>query len=267
MKKFAIHGLPRSGTTWIGEIVNSSPSVKYGFQPLFSYHLRGFIGECSSKEDILSFFSKLRTTRDSFICQDFIRSQGKLPQFEKTSPTHVGYKEVRYHQVLPNILRKCDDIKLVLIERNPLAVISSWLEAPREFRSDLGWVANEEWRYALKKNLNRPEEYNGYERWKEATYLFRILASSYEDQVSIVRYEDLLKYPVQTVQKMFKFLELPYTEQTNKFLSKIEADEDPYSVNRSKNIDSKWESSLDQEIIDAVYRDLEGSILADLLPF
>ena len=37
MKNVAIFGVPRSGTSWLGQIFNSSPMVAYRFQPLFSY--------------------------------------------------------------------------------------------------------------------------------------------------------------------------------------------------------------------------------------
>ena len=45
----AIHGVPRSGTSWIGEIINSSPNVLYKFQPLFSYALKDFLTTFSKK--------------------------------------------------------------------------------------------------------------------------------------------------------------------------------------------------------------------------
>ena len=36
-----IHGAPRSGTTWLGQLFNSHPAVKYCYQPFFSHAFRG----------------------------------------------------------------------------------------------------------------------------------------------------------------------------------------------------------------------------------
>lgn len=265
MQKFAIHGLPRSGTTWIGEIFNSSPSVCYRYQPLFSYALKGYLSASSSSDEIDTFYDELLQSRDEFLLQTEARLRGRLPMFEKEDVTHVGYKEVRYHQILPNFLRRTSDVKFIFVLRNPLSVVNSWLNAPREFRADLGWVRSEEWRYALKKNLNRPEEFNGYDRWKEATMMFYYLARKYEGRVMLIRYDELLKEPIRWVRLMFDFLELQYTEQTEKFLVCAEGNsEDTYSVKRKGQTDDKWRTQLDAEIVESILEDIKGSPLESL---
>ena len=106
MIKLAIHGAPRSGTTWLGEIINSSPKVVYKFQPLFSYRFKSYLSACSSAEHIGEFFQLLSATNDLFCDQTQARSAGELPTFEKTtSPEIVAYKEVRYHNILHNLAR------------------------------------------------------------------------------------------------------------------------------------------------------------------
>lgn len=265
MNKFAIHGVPRSGSTWVGEIFNSSPSVCYRFQPLFSYALKGFLGESPSTEDVNEFYDELRTNEDEFLNQTTSRKNGKLPTFEKSKVTHVGYKEVRYHHILPSFIRRSKDVKFVLIQRNPFSVINSWLNAPREFRADLGWSRLEEWRYALKKNLNRPEEFNGYEKWKEASLLFHYLSKQYPDRVLILRYNELLNNPVPIVKLAFEFLKLDYTQQTQEFLcGSSKADVDAYSVVRSGQIDDKWKAELEPEIVEAISSDLKSCVLGGL---
>ena len=152
-KKVAVHGVPRSGTSWVGEILNSSPNTAYRFQPLFSYAHKAYLDNTSTKEDIAQFFSRLRNCDDDFTNQKAKRNSGDFPQFRKQKITHVIYKEVRYLNILFNLMRKTEDVLLISVIRNPLSVINSWLRAPREFRRDLGWSEIEEWRYALKKNL------------------------------------------------------------------------------------------------------------------
>lgn len=262
MQKFAIHGLPRSGSTWIGEIFNSSPNVCYRYQPLFSYQLKSYLGDSSSRESIYNFFDKLNLVEDDFLNQSVKRNQHKLPTFKKNEITHVCYKEVRYHNILPNMVSKAVDVKFIFIHRNPFSVIHSWLNAPREFRADLGWNPLEEWRYAKKKNLNRPEEFNGYEKWKEASLMFHHLAKQYPDRVKILRYDKLLENTVEHVHEIFDFVELDYTGQTDYFLRRKQVpDGDAYSVRRSRQTDDKWQTKLHPDIIETIQNDLAGSVL------
>ena len=217
-QKVSIHGVPRSGTSWVGEILNSSPNTTYRYQPLFSYAHKDYLNNGSSKEDIEQFFNRLRICDDDFTNQKVRRNSSDFPKFRKEQVTHVIYKEVRYNNILFNLIRKTEDLVLLAVIRNPLSVINSWLNAPRGFRHDLGWSELEEWRYALKKNLNRPEEFNGYEKWKEATSIFLQLKKVYSNRVYIIKYSDLLKQPHHEAKKIFNFLGLEFSEQTNKFL-------------------------------------------------
>lgn len=56
MHKIAIHSVPRSGSTWLGEILNSSANVKYCFQPLFSYKFKEFWMNVRPKMIYIIFF-------------------------------------------------------------------------------------------------------------------------------------------------------------------------------------------------------------------
>ena len=52
MKLIAIHSMPRSGSTWLGSIIDSHPHICYKHQPLFSYCLKGYLDETSDYEKI-----------------------------------------------------------------------------------------------------------------------------------------------------------------------------------------------------------------------
>ena len=45
MKRIAIHSVPRSGSSWLGQILNSSLKVCFRFQPLFSYAFKDYLNE------------------------------------------------------------------------------------------------------------------------------------------------------------------------------------------------------------------------------
>lgn len=267
LTRVAIHGVPRSGTSWIGEIVNSSPHTAYRYQPLFSYAHKSCLNGDSSREDIDRFFSRLIRCDDGFTNQITKRLSGDLPRFKKTRITHVAYKEVRYMNILFNLMEKTDDVRLCAVIRNPLSTISSWLRTPREFRRDLGWSALEEWRYAGKKNLNLSEEFNGYEKWKEAAHTFLDLKKAHGDRVHVIVYADILRSPGPETERLFEFLELPMTAQTKDFLRDSTTSEKngSYSVFRKHQSDEKWKADLPAEISRQIQEDLKGTDLERFL--
>ena len=262
-KRIAIHGAPRSGTTWVEEIFNSSPATICKYQPLFSHALKGRLSPDSSREEIDDFFAALESTPDEFMDRTLERAGGAFPVFKKGEATHVVYKEVRYHHVLVNLLARCPEVRLVACIRNPLSVISSWLRAPREFRADLGWREREEWRDAPNKNQGLPEEFNGYTRWKECTRIFLALAERHPGRVRLLEYRRLLERPEAEVRALFDFSELALTDQTLDFLARSSTESHPgaYSVFRSGQSDDRWRTELSPDIAREVMDDLHGSEL------
>ncbi len=265
MKKIAIHSVPRSGSSWLGQIFNSHPNVAYRFQPLFSYAFKDRLNENSSAEEIRKFFNDLLTTDDDFVLQ---RNDGKIakhvPQFFKSNViSHIVYKEVRYNHIIKNLLEKDNEIKVIGLVRNPFATINSWLRAPKEFRKDLGWNELEEWRFAPSKNQNKKEEFNGYEKWKEVAQLFLSLQNEFPDRFYLLKYNDLLIRTFETVEKIFAFSDLEVHKQTMDFLqeSKSKEDNDPYGVFKKIEKDEKWKTELDKRIVDAIKEDITDSKL------
>jgi len=254
MNKIAIHSVPRSGSSWLGEIVNSSPCVNYLYQPLFSYAFKAALSEHSTAADIDAFFDSISKTDDEFVLQSVDREHCRKPRFKKRRITHIAYKEVRYHHILENMLRAHPTVKVVGLVRNPLSVLASWYEAPREFRKDLGWTIEEEWRSAHRKNERKQEEYFGFKKWKEATLLFERLAETYGNRFFLITYARLLSDTEAAVSDLFAFLELEFGRQTQQFLVDSSAGEvdGAYSVFRDQASDDKWRGILPQRIINNV---------------
>ena len=61
--------MPRSGTSWIGQIVDSCPDVRYKMSPLFSYEFKNQIPEVASREQWERVFSGAYESQDDFINQ------------------------------------------------------------------------------------------------------------------------------------------------------------------------------------------------------
>lgn len=267
MLKIAIHSVPRSGSSWLGNIFNSQPSVVFKYQPLFSYTFKGYLTENSSDEYINFFFEKIANTENSFMDQGDEKARGIVPEFSKNEhPTHLCYKEVRYHNILENMVEKGNDIKFIFLIRNPLAVLYSWKNAPKEFKTEQGWNFDEEWQNAPSKNLNLPEEYNGYEKWKEASYLFLNLQKKYPKKVLVLEYDKLLQEPELTIQGAFNFVNLELHPQTVSFLKESTSKniDDSYSVFKIREEDTDWKN-LPEYIIEYVGQDLKGTPLEEYL--
>jgi hypothetical protein len=260
MHKIAIHSVPRSGSTWLGEILNSSINVKYCFQPLFSYKFKGFLDERSPKEDIDNFFSMLNDTDDEFICQNSQRAVGTLPNFEKLSfTTHVIYKEVRYHHILENLISEDNEIKLVLLIRNPIEVMNSWINAPKEF--DKSWNLDKELLNAGHKNQGRKENFYGLNAWIQTTKLFERLAKNHSQRVVLINYSSLQNNLIQTVRDLFGFCNLELTNSTNSFLNEsIEKKvSDTYSVFRGGK---QSQITLNDKLIEKIIKHVSDAELS-----
>lgn len=253
MQKVAIFGVPRSGTSWLGQIFNSSPNVAYRYQPIFAYSFEGSLSKNSSFKDIQKFYEDLLLTEDNFVCQKENISGNKTPEFNKTEITHLVWKEVRYLNIIENLIRQ-SSTKIVGIVRHPCGVLKSWMKAPREFEEE--WDIENEWQNAENKNEGNYEFY-GYERWLQATQMFLRLKRSYPDQFKIVIYESILVEPEPLIRELFKFIGLNFTIQTKSFLqqSTQTASDDPYDVFRKGKTGHEWQSELPSSIIDTILKD------------
>lgn len=239
MIPIAIFGAPRSGTTWLGQIFNSSVNTLYRYQPLFSYEFKNRLDENSSKHDINKFHSDLINSKSNFVLTNL--------EFKKDIITHLIWKEVRFHQIVKNLL-KHSIIKVVYLKRNPIEVLNSWYQAPREFNPN--WNIQDEWRYAPLKNNNKPEEFNGFEKWLEVNKIHHNNKLEFKERVYIVDYSDLTSNTIDCVKDIFEFCGLTYTKQTEDFIkaSINRHDNDSYSVYKSRKLDIKLPINIINEI-------------------
>ena len=261
MKKIGIFGTPRSGTSWLGHIFNSHPDVTLRFQPLFSYGHKGSLTPRSSAEEVRTFFEEILYTHDAFAMMTS-ETQRDYPVFQKTAqPTHIVFKETRYLHIIKNILAQCNEVKIIGIIRNPLAVLSSWVSAPKEFNPE--WDINSEWRLAPSKNQNKPEEFFGFDKWKESAEAFLRFKSQFPQQFLLVRYDELNRAPFDTTKRLFDFCGLNIEDQVQEFLiaSKSRHDPDPYSVFRAKANDAHWQDVLPEQITKKIMLELKNTPL------
>jgi hypothetical protein len=256
-----IHGVPRSGTSWLGQIIDSSPEVRFKFQPLFSYAFKDRIGIRSDLSEINKFFDEVYHYNDDFLDQKDQVKKGNYPTFDckDEEPEMLVLKEVRYHYLIPHLLQTTENTKTVVIVRHPCGSLNSWKNAPREFHPE--WNFLDEWRFAQSKNQFRPEEYFGFQRWLEFAKLALCMEKKYPERFKLVKYEELVSEPLKVTADIFRFCNLNLTKQTMDFLaaSTSTLQEDTYSVFRNNKDVDDWKASLDEEVINIIYKELTGT--------
>ena len=261
-----ITGIARSGTSWLGQIIDSSPDVAYRYQPIFSYAFKDAVNIESSTKDYEYFFDGIYNSADDFLLQTAQRKEGIYPTFEKkNNPKYLAFKTCRYQYLIVKMLKKIDNLKVIHIVRHPCGSINSWLKSPKEFPA--GSYPRKEWRFGTCKNEGRPEHFYGFYKWKEVTHLHLDLQDKYPDQVYIVKYEDLVDNPVLYTERIFDFTGLEYTKQTETFLNTCHSfhNQDVFSVFKTPDVKERWKSELDPYIANEIIDDITGTRLARFL--
>lgn len=260
-----IAGVARSGTSWIGQVFNSSPMVNYLFQPFFAYEFQGRVNEDSSASEFNLLFNEMRQTQTPFLTQQDKVDSGLYPKFTKDITQDIlVFKENRYQYLVPQIVRKIPEAGVLAVVRNPCAVLNSWRKNPKEF--PLGSDFFQEWRHGMCKNTG-PQDCFGYYRWKEAANQYLDLELQYPDRVKVLRYEDAVMNPIAVFQDVFSFFGLPFTTETLNFLSRSVSShsDDYYSVFKEASVADKWRSEMPHEIVEEIYSDLKGTRLSRYL--
>ena len=244
MRNIGLFSVPRSGSTWLGELINSSPEVSYKFQPNFAYSFKEELLENSTKLEIGKFFESLNETNDDFVNGRIsISGQQKNYNFKKSKTTTLCFKETHYLNIMERLL-EASPTKIIGLVRSPFSVINSWLNIPKEFSPE--WEISQEWKTANLKNKGLKTHFFGYDKWKEACFTFLKLKALYPNQFHLINYDDLLTHTTEEVEQLFKFIGITFTTQTANFItqSKSNQSDDAYSVFKKKANDFGWQSSL-----------------------
>lgn len=247
----AIFGCPRSGTSWLGQLFNASEHVAYRYQPLFSYEFKDWFGRHGvDAASLEAFGAALIDARSDFVLQ-------ALRPPKQPPATHLVWKEVRYHQLMPALAAQPGLRRLLYIHRPALDVINSWYQAPKEFRA--GQDIHAEYLHAPSKNTD-PSEWNGYARWKASLAMALDLQAQQPGRVLLVSYERLRADPRTQLAALFDAVGLPMTPQVHDFIatSTSRHDDDAYGVFRTR----RTALTLPADIATHLRSDAEGLALA-----
>lgn len=264
----SIHGVPRSGTSWLGKIFSAHSNVTYRFQPLFSYRFKDRINLDSNKDDVQSFLQELyEVNDDAFVLGTWLKvEEPDMPVLQKEDcPPFMVMKEVRYHHLIEKLLESVNDLQVIGIVRNPCAVINSWFQAPREFKKE--WDPLTEWRFAPSKNQGRIEEFNGFEKWKEVALMFLNLQKKYQERFLLIQYEQLVEDPIAVMENAFSFVGLKMENQVKNFINASQSLHlgDAYALYKSPSVKNRWRLQLDTRIYREIVEEIKGTNLERFL--
>ena len=246
-----IQSVPRSGSSWLGQILNSCPRVTYRYQPLHSYTFAPLIDENSNEEEVHDFFDALARSDDPYINMCFGYRPGgvELPKFDKHIPWRIAYKETHDFGAAVNALSACNHVMMIGLVRNPIDTLDSWFRTPSEFNPS--WQIDDEWWDASAKNAEYRGNLFGLKHWIETTRRM-VSLNEINERFRLVRYEELLEKPAFVVQNLFDWLGIPLEEQTLDFLSR--------STNESVESDNSYSIFRDSQYLTSRGRRLPRAI-------
>jgi hypothetical protein len=258
-------GMPRSGTTWVGRILAAGGDVGYINEPFnlavspgsfrvparhwyayvtteteaeylptlarglrFDYPLAHELRRCRNRTDL---HHTLRSWRE------FARSRERRPLVKEP---HAVFSVEWFVERLGS--------DVVFMVRQPLAVVSSWKR--------LGWsfdFANLLEQSALMRDWLFPFESEmraalspSWTLVERVALLWRIIYSTVEDerlpQVQLVRHEDLSAHPERRYEELFHALDLPYTSDVARAVSKSTAAGNPAEIRLERPHETQLDS-------------------------
>lgn len=261
-----IVGMPRSGTSWLCQIIESSPLVRFKMEPLFSYKFKNIVNEYSSRDEYEKLFINAYNTNDEFIDHTFKRKNGSYPTFNNKleNPPVLAIKQTRFHNIITRMMEYFENLKMVSIVRHPCGAINSWLKTPKEFPKNANPLL--EWRYGECRKTG-PEEFWGFEDWKKITRLHMDLEKKYSGRFIIVQYEYLVEHALEGIKSLFEFLDLEFGNSNKIFIKESQSKhmDDTHAVFKSPEVKDKWREELNPEIREQIIKEIKGTDLERFL--
>jgi hypothetical protein len=265
----ALFGTGRSGTTWLGAIVDSSPTVAYRFEPFSRLRNHPRIQHARTAAESSSLptadardivYRALRPAhprivKDPFFAKSCSRSLGRRPAWyaarllpalnpivervytpAKTTP--IVFKEVAYYALMHHMLRL--EVPTVFLIRDPRAVVASLLVGQKQNLMPSGRLGVLD-DLARKHDPELSREFDGTLQSRSSAFmnamLWRLdveeaLRVHPHPQLRLIYYESLCTSPTQVATETFEHLGLELTDETLRFIAQSTGSDD--SANREQ---------------------------------
>ena len=261
-------GMPRSGTTWLSQIFESSPDFIVRLSPNYSWPLKNQLDLGSSREGWVANLSAALTTDDPFMTQNYHRDTGELSTFPPRSLQTVkrfAIKDTRFHDLYQRAMKLFDEAQLIYLVRHPAGMLNSWWLS-KEFPAGADFAA--EWRGGACRKMEGPGEYWGFDDWRALTERYLTLERQAPERYRVCRYEDLVRDRERVAAELFAFAGYGLRPATSAFLrdSQSRHDDRIYAVFKNPSVADRWRSELPEAIQEEIRAELTGTPLARLAP-
>ncbi|MDE0051136.1 MAG: sulfotransferase [Rhodospirillales bacterium] len=258
-------GMPRSGTTWLSQIFESSPDFIVRLSPNYSWEFKNRLDQNSSREEWASSFSYALHADDEFITQNFRRVTGELSTFPPRSMETVkrlAIKDTRFHDLYQRCMELFSDAQAIYLVRHPGGMLNSWWRS-KEFPAQARFA--DEWRGGACRKIEGPGEYWGFDDWRDLTMRFLALERQAPARYRVCRYEELVRDRVRIASDLFEFAGCALRPETLAFLEESESrhDDRTYAVFKNPSVAERWRSELPEDIREAIRAELAGTPLED----
>lgn len=257
-------GMPRSGTTWLSQIFESSPDFVVRLSPNYSYPLKNQLDIGASRSDWVAHLGASLVTDDPFMTQNWRRKTGELGTFPSRplrAVERLAVKDTRFHSLYQRAMELFDEAQLIYLVRHPAGAINSWWRS-KEFPAEADFAC--EWRNGACRKVEGSGEYWGFDDWRLLTEHYLDLEKEAPNRYRICRYETLVRNPERVVAELFAFVGCDLQATTRIFLqdSQNRHDERTYAVFKDPSVADRWRLELPKAIQEAIRVELAGTPLA-----
>jgi len=233
-----LFSLPRAGSTLLQRMISAHPSVATSSEPWILLPAFNFFEHSGQTFSTYGHAMAIQAVHDFSRQMDGgiddlkVEIKTMILRLYRRAATHEEPyfldKTPRYHVISKDIVDMFPESKPIVLVRHPLAIVASMLET---------WADKKWYLYGYKFDL-----YNGVDGLSAT-------CQSHPDKVLLVRYEDLLVKPKETMAKVFKHLGIESNEDVWSAFSEVEIVghmKDPTGINNYKSLSSepleKWKS-------------------------
>ena len=244
----------RSGSTFLGDLINSYPGTFYFYEPLHYNtktnsltYVKDML-DCKIEPGYVEYMRKndymiTRNWRWGQICGNLILKQGAClsPELMRSACELYPIRLIKSTRLLVNQTRHIlsdsylPNFKVISLFRDPRGIMNS--------RKSLSWCRSNK-DCGITKNVCEILDSN-----TKATFE---LANEFPGRIHLVRYEDLSLHPKETTEKIFKFLRLSIYDNVNKFLDghtkSLKGSMEDYNFITNRNSSATvfaWRSKID----------------------
>ena len=189
MKKLLfVCGTPRSGTTALANLLNTSPHIVIGVERYSQLLTLYAGGEPDSVRDMIhDLFTRERLLGDRLPgdTKPFPPSERDAALAKWATAAYVGDKVPQIYKRLTTLSEACPDARFIYIVRNPYSVASSWQR--RADNKDDSWPAKNGFA-------------NGVKAWNESLGFALLAIETLDGRFAAVQYEKMFRRPHATRQ-------------------------------------------------------------------